>query len=502
MLITMEPNSSSDQRPVIQASEILAKIERGEDVEYDGVIVEGDLDISGLELPTEHVERTKWEVEVLGLIEDAKIVKSPITITNCQIMEPMNFGNAVFQRQVEFKGTIFNSNAYFGGAQFRSDIDFCELEFDGEADFSAVDFDNDAYFCESEFNGETSFDVARFENYVDFKMVKFNDFALFSLTEFEKYADFREIRFRGDVDFWQTQFYGDANFGGIKFYGDGYFGLVQFNGSAKFDYTQFTSNAYFKDAKFCGDANFESAKFSDNRNSETNFQNTLFCKNTSFIETQFSPRTDFRAAQFDNSLDLTHARFDCLEVEWNTIKHMDCDETVYIAFVRNFRDLAQFSDADDCYYQYRKKSQARKKWHEENGFNWSKLLDWIGFVSCGYGVKLGPIILWVLGSVLSFTLLYKLLPQSYGGIAESGPSTVTMEAVNNSTLLFIFSSGDGAVSPSWGECLYFSFTALTGGIPDELHPVGLCKYAVMIEGVLGYLFLALFVVVLARKIIR
>ena len=104
-------------------------------------------------------------------------------------------------------------------------------------------------------------------------------------------------------------------------------------------------------------------------------------------------------------------------------------------------------------------------------------------------------------SVLSFTLLYKLLPQSFGGIAESGPSAVTMEAVNNSILLFTFGAGDGAVSPSWGECLYFSFTALTGGTPDGLHPVGLAKYAVMLEGVLGYLFLALFVVVLARKII-
>jgi len=105
-------------------------------------------------------------------------------------------------------------------------------------------------------------------------------------------------------------------------------------------------------------------------------------------------------------------------------------------------------------------------------------------------------------SFLGFTLLYKLLPRSYGEIAASGPSTVTMEAVNNSTLLFTFGSGDGVISPSWGECLYFSFTALTGGTPDGLHPVGLVKYAVMVESVLGYLFLALFVVVLARKIIR
>jgi len=61
MVIAMEAETSSDQRPVIQASEILAKIERGEDVEYDDVIVEGDLDISGLELPTKHVERTNYE---------------------------------------------------------------------------------------------------------------------------------------------------------------------------------------------------------------------------------------------------------------------------------------------------------------------------------------------------------------------------------------------------------------------------------------------------------
>jgi len=40
-----------DPRPIVPASEILAKIERGEPVEYDGVIVEGDLDLSGLDLP-------------------------------------------------------------------------------------------------------------------------------------------------------------------------------------------------------------------------------------------------------------------------------------------------------------------------------------------------------------------------------------------------------------------------------------------------------------------
>ena len=80
----MEPDTCSNQRPVIQASEILAKIKRGEDVEYDGVIVEGDLDISGLELPTEHVERTAFDKQ-LELSDNLKLINQQITITNSEI---------------------------------------------------------------------------------------------------------------------------------------------------------------------------------------------------------------------------------------------------------------------------------------------------------------------------------------------------------------------------------------------------------------------------------
>lgn len=81
MVIAMEAETSSDQRPVIQASEILAKIERDEDVEYDGVVIEGDLDISGLDLPTEHVDRTEAEKH-LGLPDEMKLISSLIVINN------------------------------------------------------------------------------------------------------------------------------------------------------------------------------------------------------------------------------------------------------------------------------------------------------------------------------------------------------------------------------------------------------------------------------------
>lgn len=57
----------SDGLKKIPASEILAKIEKGMDVEYDNVEIEGDLDISRLELSKQRIDRTNFE-RVLGII--------------------------------------------------------------------------------------------------------------------------------------------------------------------------------------------------------------------------------------------------------------------------------------------------------------------------------------------------------------------------------------------------------------------------------------------------
>jgi uncharacterized protein YjbI with pentapeptide repeats len=528
----MESDTSSTQRPVIQASEILAKIERGEPVEYDGVIVEGDLDISELDLPTEHVDRTEPEFRS-GLSEVLKVVRSQITITNSEIRGKVNFSNARVQepinfsltkftgRNADFMGAEFSGNAYFGISKFTGgDTNFGRAKFTGgSADFMGAEFGGNAYFWDAEFGGNAYFWDA-----------EFGGNASFSDAEFGGDTNFRRAKFTGrDAIFVGAKFTGgNVYFEEAEFGGNAYFGDAEFGGDTNFRRAKFTGrHAYFWEAEFGGDAYFEEAEFGGG----AYFESAKFTGGYAYFE----------GAKFDVVLNIDNIKFNRLYITWESIKdRLIYSGPVYLALIKNFKVIERFNDADDCYYAYRKESQTQKKWYSEKNrlidflirgynwisttikriseyfgwinnyppftwihrFNWSKLLDCLGFVSCGYGVRIQPIILWVLGSVLGFTLLYKLLPQSYGGIAESGPSTVTMEAVNNSTLLLTFSSGDGAVSPSWGECLYFSFTALTGGTPDGLHPVGLVKYAVMIEGVLGYLFLALFVVVLARKIIR
>lgn len=580
----MEPDSSSNQRPVIPASEILAKIERGEDVEYDGVIVEGELDISGLDLPTDHEDRSNTE-KSLGLSEEVKLVSSPVTIANSKILgnvkfdnvhfhEPVDFDGTEFDRTVNFLGSKFDAHIIFEGAEFGGKVNFWGAEILEDAEFPRVEFDRTANFWSAKFAGEANFDGAEFNSNVNFLNITFDGPAYFSDANFGGYADFRNTRFSSYVTFEVAEFGGyanfqrvrlSANFRGAKFRGIADFSETEF-GWADFNNADFGDYAIFEVAEFGEYANFQRVKFSS-----VNFRVAKFtCKDVDFSETEFewadldraefdgianfgrakfggranfegvkfAGEANFEGAKFDEKLKLDNFKFEILYITWESIKdRLSYSGPVYLALIKNFKVIERFNDADDCYYAYRKESQTQKKWYSEKSrlidflirgynwisttikriskyfswinkyppftwihrFNWSKLLDWIGFVSCGYGVRIQPIILWVLGSVLGFAFLYKHLPQ---GIAESGPSTVTMEAVNNSTLLFTFSSGDGAVSPSWGECLYFSFTALTGGTPDGLHPVGLCKYAVMVEGVLGYLFLALFVVVLARKIIR
>ena len=189
MLITMEPDSSSNQRPVIQASEILDKIKRGEPVVYDNIIVEGKLDISGLELPTEHVNRTKYEVEFLGLADEAKTIKSSISIKNSEIQHVVNLGNAIFQESINFSGTDFNGEVYFMGAvlsgvsnfvktHFNDDTYFWKVQFNNFASFKGSLFNADAYFGEARFTtryrGSPNFGMAQFKGELSFKKTAIN----------------------------------------------------------------------------------------------------------------------------------------------------------------------------------------------------------------------------------------------------------------------------------------------------------------------------------------
>lgn len=365
----MESDTSSKQRRVIQASEILAKIERGEPVACLNRTIEGDLTFRELALPRDDEGRI--------------IISEQITITNSEIRGIVEFNNAIFQKLVSFMGTNFKRYAYFSKAKF------C-----GDAFFSGADF-------------------------------------------------------YGDAGFFSTSFCSKAAFNGVKFHGD-----------ARFKLAKFYDNVSFSQAEFYKDARFQQARFS---------------MNGCFWHAQFGGNAYFIEAQFNDTLDLSGLKFNIIHINWRSLENnLVYDGPVYLALIKNFKVIEQFGDADDCEYQYRKKSQDRKTLYDhEKGWDWSKFLDIISWISCGYGIR-------PLHTVFSM----------------SGVVFIT-------SIIFL------GYFNSMFESFYFSLMTFTGGLmmftggePGIMTPDRWLRTLAMIEAILGYLLMALFVVVLARKFIR
>ena len=456
LLVVGISEGASDSREVVQASEILAKIERGEPVEYDDVIVEGDLYLSSLDLPTERVERTEYEIKFFGLTEEVKVVKSPITITNSEIHGNVSFGDTIFLKQVIFGGTVI----YFHqepGLHGKQPIMF-SLIADSQTLFSGY-----ASFNGALFNGDADFTFAKFSGYASFNGALFNGDADFTFAEFSGDASFLRAKFSGHTDFWGAKFNGDADFTYAEFSGHVYFSEALFNDDADFTFAEFSS-----------DADFTGALFSDKLSSKMNFGSASFGGNATFVDTQFSQYADFREARFNNSLNLTHARFDRLELRWGSIeKHLNCDDTAYMALIKNYDNLAWFEDADNCLYDYR-------EWRRENSeFGITKLLDYAALVSCGYGVKpRRPLILGLI-MVMVCAVYYR-----------------RTKAIKRHE-----KEGDHQEANIW-DAFYFSMMTFTTVGYGDWYPLDEHRKLVMFEGIVGWLTLSLFLVTLANVVIR
>jgi hypothetical protein len=177
-----------------------------------------------------------------------------------------------------------------------------------------------------------------------------------------------------------------------------------------------------------------------------------------------------------------------MNVEWSTLKDaLSADGLTYIKLIKNFREIEQFEDADAAYYQYRRLSQVNKKW------SYSKLGDLLAWVSCGYGVKPWNAAALAVVIILIFIPIYGLR----GGIRRSKENDEKDEKDEEDV-----SSG----RKTWNafvDAFYFSMVTFTTIGYGDLYPADRYrKVAVTIEGLLGWLILALFIVTLANVMIR
>ena len=149
---------------------------------------------------------------------------------------------------------------------------------------------------------------------------------------------------------------------------DAGFSSAQFQEEAKFSRAHFMTEANFSRARFEGDAEFGRARIHEHLNLDSAKIYTMRLSDAAFED--------------GSSLNLTDLDFNRIVVRWETIKnHFPYNGSVYLALTKNFRNLEQFDDGDDCYYQYRREKQSRA------ASDVSKLLDRLAFISCGYGVR-------------------------------------------------------------------------------------------------------------------
>ncbi len=203
----------------VPAKEILDKIENGKPVEYDSIIINGNLDLTKLSLPAIHIERDPIDIDYFEL-SDAKLIESPIEITKSIIKGAITSSNIFFNHEVNFKNVTFYN-----------DVSFFFAIFDGFAGFQNCKFENECVFLGAQFNGFANFSGSRF-----------NDEASFNSSEFESNAIFSEAEFIQDADF----------------------SYATLNGETYFSESMFWKNLYFVKSKLNGILlSFQGAKFTD-----------------------------------------------------------------------------------------------------------------------------------------------------------------------------------------------------------------------------------------------
>jgi hypothetical protein len=452
----------------VSAAEIVSKIQSGEPVEYQNISVDGYLDLSGLD------------------------VKQAIKITDSHL-NATNFEGTTFEEPLDLRGSTFRENASFVRARFLGDCNFEDTRFLGQADFRV-----------SRFDGLVSFMNAQFFDEVSFAYSQFNGEAIFFASVFQKDVEFDSVQFSKLASFWNAEFLRGVSFAGAQLIGPARFGNARFNGDAIFAATEFGNNVVFRSSQFMDNVTFGLASFggladfTDTRFKEVAFFGVArFTDNAYFIDALFDKDLILEGAriysmQLDNAtfgdgvmINLNDADFDRFVVRWSILKdRLVFNGATYQALVKNYKNLEWFDDADDCYYQYRRITQ------DQEPLGWIKFLDMIAWLSCGYGVRVSYSVFWCI-----FTILF------FGAVFWVGNGMRRFEFTGLEVPFVAESVMDQRVSLI--DAFYFS-TAMftTSQAPVNTYPVGFYKHLAMIEGILGWFFLGLFVVVLSGVLIR
>jgi hypothetical protein len=331
------------------------------------------------------------------------------------------------------------------------------------------------------------------------------------------------------VYFWWVEFANEADFREVEF----------IECSAVFWRAEFNGHAYFRDAYFsiC-DADFREAYFSE----ITTFENSKFDNAYLRLDDAKIYILTFSNANFENgaTISLAGTNYQRLYVHWDSIKnYLVYNGEAYLTLVKNFKNIEYFEDSDNCYYHYRRERQSMRSWLDA-----AKYIDILAWLTCGYGIRPGYTLGWSFVLISSFGIafwtgngIYKITMSNQNNANEKVEkewcfSYICFTAINKiSNILWRILAAPKMLRKLLGallklrlgtlrllpgrmwnasfvtdvslkDALYFSIMVFVSQPPHDWRPKEGWKYAVMLEDVLGWLLLALFLVTLGNVMIR
>lgn len=512
------PLSESFQLREVSAQEVMASANNSL-VVYDRAVINGDLYLTvDQNTPikvTNSIFRGNVSCKGITFYGDVDFENTTFQgnaiFNETKFMTAANFNATHFLREASFNMSRFLDGGMFDFADFSSLADFDSVWFDKFATFYNATFMGNAQFAFSEFNGAyANFEIAHFFGDLYFYGSQVNSYCTFADARLEKDADFHATKYSNGAGFLRTQFIGPANFARSHFIEDSIFSKTQFNDTATFLNAKFDGPVFFNDTVFCKNADFTRSNFEDSVFSKTQFNDTasflnvkfdgpaffndtVFYRDVDFDNAQFQAPTDMSNAAFkgdlkmnstkiarmvldgstflpDSRLYLAKADINRMIVSWSDIRDiLSFDTAAYLALIKNYKDLGQSNDANECYYEYRYLNQARKP------VGFSKFLDTVAWLTCGYGVRPHYALFCGMVIILIFSIIY------WAGRGVEGFHNIHGHQLIVASLFYST----------------IAFTANSKGLPLR----GRYKYLGIAEGIVGWLLMALFLVTLGRLII-
>ena len=466
-----------------------------------------------------------------------------------EIFKNAFFSKATFEGDVNFAEINFDGDAYFIGTIFKGKTFFTGLTFEGNSIFIKTNFHGDANFTTTIFNGEA-----------DFKSTNFESITRFWFATFNGSADFREATFKMNTVLKQTSFMGIADFEAVKFNGHTTkFTRTTFAGNANYFFVKFKGNADFEETIFKYDANFEEATFKN----DVDFRCKYFFKNLNFSKIKTLPgkklfiklnneegKISFNRAFLENAyldielvegvlIDFTDTLIRNTKIKRDQIKNHILQEKegqfskaqeIYFLLKNNFHRIGQYKDESWAFTRERDMEKMRKSFYsllnkykkyrlfkkilkqsnllkrviiKSKIFSkWlfsKKAIEWFNLSVSDFIYQYGENPWRVIRFALIIIFLFAII-LNFSGIVNSDNTNLIIEFIKKSqgdeyTIRYL-----GPILGSFLNCLYFSVVTFTTlGYGDFQPAVGLSRFFVSLESIIGAITMALFVYTFARR---